>query len=114
MDPQDAWHLQHYRTRLGGYYGEDRLPVVLAVLDDLAVAEEPMAFDRLQSRLGANLEPQASETARRVLTGDRELLRELLTLLQRDHYLQQRPEDGRYGFRFPLIQRWWRASRNLP
>jgi hypothetical protein len=114
VDAQDAWHLQHYRERLRDYYGDDRLPVVLALLDDLAAADAPLGFDQLQSHLGANLEPHASQTARRVLGGDAELLRELLMLLQRDHYIQQQPDDGRYRFRFRLIQRWWRVHRNLP
>ena len=114
VDPRDAWHLQHYRKRLNQYYGEDRLPVVLALLDDLAAPDEALSFDQIRSRLGANLQPDASETARRVLTGDTELLRELLLLLQRDHYIQQQPEDGRHRFRFPLIQRWWRLARSLP
>jgi len=49
-----------------------------------------------------------------ILGGDTELLRDLLVLLQRDHYVQQQPDDGRYRFRFRLIQRWWRVNRNLP
>ena len=114
VDPQDAWHLQHYRKRLNQYYGEDRLPVVLALLDDVAAVDEPLSFDQIRSRLGANLQPDASDTAGRVLTGDTESLRDLLLLLQRDHYIQRRPEDGRYQFRFRLIRRWWRLSRSLP
>jgi hypothetical protein len=114
VDPQDAWHLQHYRKRLNQYYGEDRLPVILTLLDDLAAADEPLSFDQIRSRLGANLQPDASDTARRVLSEDAELLRDLLVLLQRDHYVQQQSEDGRYRFRFLLIRRWWRLSRSLP
>lgn len=114
VDPQDGWHLQHYRKRLNRYYGEDRLPVVLVLLDDVAAADEALSFDQIRSRLGANLQPDASDTARRVLSGDAELLRDLLVLLQRDHYIRQQPEDGRYRFRFRLIERWWRLSRSLP
>ena len=36
----------------------------------------------------------------------REMARNVLTLLQRDHYLVQQP-DGKYRFCFPLIQRSW-------
>ena len=32
--------------------------------------------------------------------------------MERDHYLK-RDEDGRYRFRFPLIQRWWKINRGL-
>jgi hypothetical protein len=32
--------------------------------------------------------------------------------MQRDHYLEQ-DADGRFGFRFPLIRRWWRLDLGL-
>ena len=114
VDDQDRWHLQHYRDRLKKYYGEDRLPVVLALLDELAAAEGPVEFDRLCSSLATSMHPDASRTAGQILGGDRELLRGILTLLQRDHYIRRQPDEGTYGFRFPLIQRWWRVHRSLP
>ncbi len=114
VDDQDRWHLQHYRDRLKEYYGEDRLPVVLALLDELAAADGPVEFDQLRSSLATAFHPDASQTAGRILGGDRELLRAILTLLQRDHYIRRQPDDGTYVFRFPLIQRWWRVHRSLP
>jgi len=113
VDDQDRWHLQHYRDRLKDYYGEDRLPVVLATLDELAAAKGPVKFDRLCSGLATALRPDASQTAGQILGGDRELLRGILTLLQRDHYIRRQPDHGTYRFRFPLIQRWWRVHRSL-
>ena len=113
VDDQDRWNLQHYRDRLKEYYGEDRLPVVLALLDELAAAKGPVKFDRLCSSLATSLTPDASPAAENILGGDRELLRDILTLLQRDHYLRRPPDEGTYGFRFPLIQRWWRVHRSL-
>ncbi len=113
VDDQDRWHLQHYRDRLKKYYGEDRLPVVLAVLDEVAAAKDPVEFDRLCSSLATALTPDASQTAGKILGGDRELLRGILTLLQRDHYIRREPDEGTYSFRFPLIQRWWRVHRSL-
>ncbi len=114
VDDQDRWHLQHYRDRLKEYYGEDRLPVVLAVLDEVAAAKGPVDFDRLCSSLATALRPDASQTAGQILGGDRELLRGILTLLQRDHYIRRQADEGTYSFRFPLIQRWWRVHRSLP
>ena len=114
VDDHDRWNLHHYRDRLKGYYGEDRLPVVLALLDELAAAKRPVKFDRLCSSLATALTPDASPTAGQILGGDRELLRGILTLLQRDHYVRRQPDKGTYGFRFPLIQRWWRIHRSLP
>ena len=114
VDDQDRWHLRHYRDRLKQYYGADRLPVVLALLDELAAAEGPVGFDRLFSNLATALRPDVSQAAGQILGGDRELLREMLTLLRRDHYIRRQVDDGTYGFRFPLIQRWWRLDRSLP
>ena len=114
VDDQDRWHLQHFRDRLKQYYGEDRLPVVLALLDELAVAEEPVTFDRLSSSLATALNPDTNPAVGRILGGDRELLLQILTLLQRDHYIRREATDGTYGWRFPLIQRWWRIHRSLP
>ena len=43
---------------------------------------------------------------------DRERLLRLLSLMERDHYLERDP-DGRIQFRFPLIRRWWKLNRGL-
>lgn len=51
----------------------------------------------------------SSELVRAVLEGDDEPLRALVTLLERDHYLR-RDHRGRHGFRFSLLQRWWRLQ----
>ncbi len=112
VDPQDIWHLQHYHDRLERYYGRDWLPVVLFLLDELAVAQEAVGFDTLCTRLAGGLRGE-SEQGRRILAGDRELLRRILVMLQRDHYVLQRRDDGAYLFRFPLIRRWWIIHRNL-
>lgn len=113
VDTQDQWHLQHYRDRLQQYYGADRVPVVLSLLDQLAMTDGSLAFDELLLSLSVHVSINSGETSRRILAGDRELLRRILALLQRDHYLRQSPDDGAYTFRFPLIKRWWRLHRNL-
>lgn len=41
-----------------------------------------------------------------------EMVRDMLILLQRDHYVLQQT-DGAYCFRFPLIQCWWRLHRGV-
>lgn len=113
VDPQDTWHLQHYRERLDDYYGTARVPVALALLDELATASDALSFDHLHKRLGSQLDPDTSPVVARILGGDREDLRRLLRLMQRDHYVEKRPEDGRFQVRFPLIRRWWVLDRNL-
>lgn len=101
-DPQDGWHMRHYRQRLNNYYGAARTPLALGVLDVIA-ADGPVSFDKLFNLM---------KTAQPHAEAERETIRRMLTLLQRDHYLEQN-DDGAYRFRFPLIQRWWQLDRGL-
>ena len=103
------WDLEHFRSRLGAYYGE-RAEVVRALLDQLAETE-PLNLDELHERLKINLS-RLGTNAQRMVEGDREALRTLLKLMQRDHYLSQ-DQDGGYRFRFGLIRRWWRLDQGL-
>ena len=103
------WDLEHFRSRLGAYYGE-RAEVVRALLDQLAETE-PLNLDELHERLKINLS-RLGASAQRMVEGDREALRTLLKLMQRDHYLCQ-DRDGGYRFRFGLIRRWWRLDQGL-
>ena len=113
VDHRDPWHLGHYRERADIYYGEDLLPVALAILDFLAASGEPQDPDRLLGHLGTVLDPSISSSAGLVLSGDRELLLKLLKLLCRDHYLVRHGTEGGYCFRFDLIRRWWCRERSL-
>ena len=97
-DANDPWELAHYRTRIKSFYpGEEK--VVLATLDLLASAGEAQTVPAI---LGAVKAQCAFD--------DRDRLLELLKLMQRDHYLA-RTAEGRFGFRFPLIRRWWKLDR---
>lgn len=101
-DPQDGWHMRHYRERIDTYYTvpEDR-QFALALLDSVASSAQPLPFETLFNQLKA-----------KITTEDAERARDVLTLLQRDHYLVQE-RNGAYRFRFPLIQRSWRLQRGL-
>ena len=100
-DPQDGWHMAHYRERIDTYYTRPaQRALVLAVLDALA-AEEPLPFEALFNRIKLHTQ-LADEEAERV--------RDTLTLLQRDHYLVL-DADSAYRFRFPLVRRWWNLHR---
>ena len=48
----------------------------------------------------------------RITTNDAEMVRNVLMLLQRDHYVG-REANGAYGFRLQLIRRWWRLDRGV-
>ncbi len=98
--PDNDWDLLHYRTRLPLYYGKNET-VVLHILDAVAAASEPLALNTIRKALSAQTP-----------FDDTEQLRQLLKLLQQDHYLE-RNDKGHYAFRFPLIRRWWRFDRSL-
>lgn len=100
IDPNDPWELQHYRERIPIYYGEDA-KAVTAILDELAASREQASVNDLLALLKA-----ASAF------DDRDRLVRLLSLMERDHYLK-RDADGAFGFRFPLIRRWWKINRGL-
>ena len=101
-DPQDGWHMRHYRERIDTYYTvPDDRQFALNLLDSVASSPEPIGFDALFNQLKA-----------KIATDDAERARDVLTLLQRDHCLVQ-GADGAYRFRFPLIQRSWRLQRGL-
>jgi hypothetical protein len=98
-DPLDRWHMSHYQNRISTYYTSEERPFALGILDAMAVSDEPLMFDEVFNRFKS-----------RVVTEDSEMARHILMLLQRDHYVIQQT-DGKYSFRFPLIQRWWRLHR---
>jgi hypothetical protein len=100
VDANDPWELLHYRERIPIYYGNDQKAVLL-ILDELSIRPDAATINELLARLkGA------------IIFDDRERLLQLLSLMERDHYLK-RDEAGRYLFRFPLIRRWWTINRGL-
>jgi hypothetical protein len=99
-DPQDAWKLGHFVTRIKPYYGA-AAPLASVLLDIVAV-EGPISFEQLLHLLPAHFEGVV----------DADGVAELLDLLQNDYYLV-RDQDGRLRFRQALIGRAWRARRYL-
>ncbi len=100
-DPIDPWHLRHYRERVDIYYEAPLRPLVLGLLDVLSTADSVLSFPEVFNLLKA-----------KIATEDREAVLEALASLQSDHYIVQ-DAGGAYGFRYPLIQRWWRFHRGL-
>ncbi len=100
IDSNDPWELLHFRERIPTSYGPDG-KAVIAILDELAAARETASIDDLLAMLKASS-----------AFDDRERLLRLLSLMERDHYLE-RHVDGSFGFRFPLIRRWWTINRGL-
>jgi hypothetical protein len=100
-EPQDRWHMRHYRERIDTYYTAEERPFALGLLDILCLAKSSLCFDDLFNLLKS-----------RMVTEDTEMVRHMLMMLQRDHYVVQE-KDGRYRFRFRLIQRSWQLQRGL-
>jgi hypothetical protein len=100
-DDANRWDMAHYRERIDTYYADVEQTLALGILDELAATDASLPLRELLDRLnvkGTGQEP--------------ELVRKVLTLLGRDHYVAKQ-QDGSYGFRFSLIQRYWRMSRGL-
>lgn len=101
LDPQDSWHLRYYRERIDTYYLNEDKTLALELLDILALASEPLSFEEIYNRVLSQTDAFDIESAR-----------DVLTLLQRDHYIQQ-VDVNAYAFRFALIQQSWMIHRGL-
>jgi len=96
----NPWDLQHYEERTLAYYGPQR-DECLALLDAVASSLDAMPM------------PDAIRRAKAAypLVGQQQWL-ELARLLERDHYFA-RDEDGKVGFKFTVVKRWWVWHRGL-
>jgi hypothetical protein len=107
----DPWEMEHFRERLNIYYNRqltdadgkliEAASVAKALLNNIAVATEPQSIDRCYAELKSKMRFQ-----------NRDEVIQLLKSLAMDHYLQ-RDDDGRYRFRFPLVQKWWILAEGL-
>jgi hypothetical protein len=95
------WELSHFNERIDTYYDADLCSLIRAILDILAVQENPLKFTELINLLKIEIADL-----------DAEQVREVLKLLRQDHYLK-RNEQGEEGFYFSLIKRWWYLDRGL-
>jgi hypothetical protein len=100
-DDANRWDMAHYRERIDAYYAGVEQALALGILDELATTDTSLPLWQLLDRLNMQGSGQ-----------DPELVRKVVTLLRRDHYVVQQ-QDGSYRFKFSLIQRYWRMSRGL-
>jgi hypothetical protein len=97
-DLNNDWDLEHYRVRLGEYYGDDE-SLAIAILDAIAMQTE-LDFEQVRSMVSTQMN-----------VGD-EKLRTVLKLLCKDHYLEHSTK-GKYAYYIAVVARWWRISRDL-
>lgn len=99
LSSSDPWDICHFIERVPRYY-EGQSAAALAVLDAVAATSRPLGYEQIENRV------------RTVLPAlDEEPLRELLVLLQRDHYLKL-DTKGRYDFQLSLVRRAWKLQRS--
>ena len=101
-DPHDPANLNYYLTRLSSYYAEDQRTLALVVLDTLAGQPSPAPVAELLN-LCKHRDPSL----------ETEQLRETLTILSEDHYIERTGSatGAAYDFRWPLIKKWWKETR---
>jgi hypothetical protein len=100
-DSNDGWHMSYYRERLDTYYEPEEKRFALRILDALCVSKEALTFLELFNLVKSQ-----------IVTEDSEAVQNVLTKLRRDHYVVQ-DKNGKFSFRFPLVQRSWRLQRGL-
>ena len=101
-DSHDPANLQYYVNRLSSYYAEEERSLALLVLDTMAGQSSPTTIPALLN-LCKHRKPSLAD----------EQLREILTVLTEDHYIELRKcaEGVAYEFRWQLVKKWWKERR---
>ncbi len=102
-DAHDPANLNYYVTRLSSYYAKDERSLALVVLDTMASRSSPTPVLELIN-LCKHRDPSLSE----------EELREILTMLAEDHYIEPTKcaSGAAYDFRWLLVKKWWKERRS--
>lgn len=103
--------IENYLTKIKKSANRAKAFVTEVILDQFARHAE-LTLDALMENLAVKLQrktPQASA----IIDGDNLPLRQLIKLLQRDHYIDQDPNTAAWHFRFQLLRRWWRMELGL-
>ena len=102
-DPHDPANLNYYMTRLSSYYADDERSLALVVLDTMAGQASPTPVPELLN-LCKHRDPSLTD----------EQLREILTALAEDHYIEPTKCAGgaAYDFRWQLVKKWWKERRS--
>ena len=107
----DPWEMEHFRERLGIYYGgsirdanlrEVQIAeIAREILDHFAVVDQPQSIEQVWTVVKAKFS-----------ITDRQHIISMLNSLGKDHYLISDTQK-QYVFRFPLIQEWWKIAQGL-
>ena len=102
-DSHDPANFNYYVDRLSSYYADHERSLALVVLDTMAGLSSPVPVPELLN-LCRHRDPSLAD----------ELLREVLTVLAKDHYIEPRKCAGgaAYDFRWQLVKKWWKERRS--
>ena len=102
-DSHDPANFNYYVNRLSSYYADDERMIALLVLDTMAGLSSPTPVPKLLN-LCRHRNPSLAD----------EQLREVLTVLAEDHYIEPRKCAGgaAYDFRWRLVKKWWKERRS--
>ena len=102
-DSHDPANLNYYVDRLSTYYGDDERSLALLILDTMAGQASPTPVSNLLN-LCRHRDPSLAD----------ERLREVLTVLAEDHYIEAMKGDAgaAYDFRWRLVKKWWKERRS--
>ena len=102
-DPHDPADLNYYVNRLSTYYSDADRSIALTVLDVIAGQPSPAPLPTILN-LCRHEEPSLSD----------ERLREILTVLAEDHYIERKrgAQGIAFDFRWPLVKKWWKETRS--
>jgi AAA+ ATPase superfamily predicted ATPase len=101
VDADNTLQMQNYLDRIENYYGKIDSELVRQILDVMADEEQPIATKDIIKIINNASSPPIAE----------QLIRDLLKLLEQDHYLIKDPIDLKYTFRYSLIRRYWQCQR---
>ena len=99
QDPNDPAHFAYYEERLKTYYARSDAALALQILDALSRCKDPLGFTEIINLVRYKID-----------SVEEDALRQVLIVLMKDHYLQ-RDNQGRFSFRYTLIQQWWLYTR---
>ena len=101
-DPHDPANFNYYVSRLSSYYSDEERLLALIVLDTIASQPLPTPVPELIN-LCRHRDPSLKD----------ERLRENLTILAEDHYIEPSKQAGgaAYDFRWQLVKKWWKETR---
>ena len=101
--PTTPADFDYYVSRLSSYYAAEDRSLTLIVLDIMAGQVSPTPVPVLLN-LCRHREPSLAD----------ERLREVLTVLAEDHYIEPRKSAGgaAYDFRWQLVKTWWKERRS--